>query len=158
MVQLLKEEGFKMNSVSSLDGVVKFARDQIIFKKGDEATYFYIIKKGKVGIFVSTQKAATLVSVLGAQDFIGELTLFSNESRSATVIALQETEAYLIKKSHISKVLKECPEWVTDIMLTLSDRLRSTTKVLSDHGIVEDIPIEQDEVARLSKLVLNQFK
>jgi hypothetical protein len=45
----------------------------------------------------------------------------------------------MIKKSDIRKVIKSCPDWVNDIMQTLTDRLRGGIEILREHRIIDDI-------------------
>jgi CRP/FNR family cyclic AMP-dependent transcriptional regulator len=79
------------------------------------------------------------ISVARSKDFIGELSIFNDEPRSVSAVATAPTTVIMIKKSDIRKVIKECPDWVSSIMITLSDRLRGSIDMLREHRIVDDI-------------------
>jgi CRP/FNR family transcriptional regulator, cyclic AMP receptor protein len=114
-------------------------KGQVLFAKGESSAYLYIVEEGEVGIFLDENEKLTLLNTIGEKDFIGEISMFSDDKRNATAIALEDTYLIVVKKVEIQKVLKSCPEWVTNIMLTLSDRLRNTTEVLREHRVVDDM-------------------
>ena len=126
-------------SASNFDKPVAFKKGQVIFAEGEASSYLYIVVSGEVRIFKETKGKLMPITVVGPQDFIGELSMFNDEPRSATAIATKDSQLMLIKKTDIRKVLRSCPEWVSNIMITISDRLRSTVEVLREHKIVDDI-------------------
>lgn len=126
-------------SASNFDKPVAFKKGQVIFAEGEASSYLYIVISGEVRIFKETKGKLMPITVVGPKDFIGELSMFNDEPRSATAIATKDSQLMLIKKSDIRKVLRSCPEWVSNIMITISDRLRSTVEVLREHKIVDDL-------------------
>lgn len=146
------------NSVDNFEKPLSFKRGQVIFAEGEPSTYLYIVAKGDVAIVKEGKGRLSPISTVGEKDFIGELSMFNDEPRSATAIALQDCELVVIKKSEIRKVLRSCPEWVSNIMVTISDRLRSTVDVLREHRIVDEIQsskgtISENELIEFSKNV-----
>lgn len=126
-------------SASNFDKPVAFKKGQVIFAEGEASSYLYIVISGEVRIFKETKGKLMPITVVGPKDFIGELSMFNDEPRSATAIATKDSQLMLIKKSDIRKVLRSCPEWVSNIMITICDRLRSTVEVLREHKIVDDL-------------------
>ncbi len=118
---------------------IMFKKGQVLFAQGEASSYLYIVASGEVGIFLEEKEKLTLLNTVGAKDFIGELSMFSDDKRNATAIALSESKLLVIQKSDIRKILKMCPEWVTNIMLTLTDRLRNTVDVLREHRVVDEM-------------------
>jgi len=129
-----------MNSTNSnFDEPITFKKGQVIFAQGEASSFLYIVVSGEVRIFKDDKNKLIPISVVGPKDFIGELSMFNDEPRSATAVATQETTLMIIKKTDIRKVLRSCPDWVSNIMITISDRLRSTVEVLREHRIVDDL-------------------
>ncbi len=147
------------DSVDNFDKPVSFKKGQVIFAEGEASTYLYIVAKGEVAIVKEGKGRVSPISTVSTQDFIGELSMFNDEPRSATAIALSDCELVLVKKTDIRKVLRDCPDWVTNIMVTISDRLRSTVDVLREHRIVDEIQsshgttINDNDLASFSKNV-----
>jgi CRP-like cAMP-binding protein len=125
--------------VTNFDDPVKFKAGHVIFAEGESSPYLYIVVKGEVKIFKEDAQRLIPISVVREKDFIGELSIFSDEPRSATAIAGVDTELMIIKKAEVRKVIKDCPEWISDVMITISDRLRNTIDVLREHRISDDL-------------------
>lgn len=128
-----------MNDLSREDhfrDIVKIKKGSVLFHEGEKSSYLYIIAKGKVLLVKEDANGIHSLAIIGEKNFIGELSMFNDEKRYASAISLEETEVYMIKKSDIRKVLKECPEWVTNIMVTLTDRLRDVDELMREHRVV----------------------
>jgi CRP-like cAMP-binding protein len=127
------------DSASNFDKPVKFKNGQVVFAEGEASSFLYLVVSGRVQILKDEKGKLVPISSIGPQDFIGELSMFSDEARSASAIAVEDSELMVIKKSDIRKVLRSCPDWVSNIMMTISDRLRSTVDVLTEHRIIDDL-------------------
>lgn len=123
----------------SFNEPVHLKKGQVLFAQGEGSSYLYIVVKGEIGIFLEENEKLIFLNTVGDKDFIGELSMFSNDTRNATAIALNDSSLMVIKKTDIQKVLKTCPDWITNIMLTLTDRLRNTVDVLREHRVVDEI-------------------
>ncbi|MCQ2412856.1 MAG: cyclic nucleotide-binding domain-containing protein [Sphaerochaetaceae bacterium] len=105
--------------------IVKFKKNEIIFKEGDYPSCMYDIQTGSVGIYADygedTQKA---LATLYEGDFFGEMGLIDSCPRSATAIALEATSAKKITMDDFSTYMNENPAKVVTIMQHMGDRLR----------------------------------
>jgi CRP-like cAMP-binding protein len=117
---------------------ISLKKGSVLFHEGEASSFMYIISKGKVGILKETQGRVIPLAAVREKNFIGEMSLFNDEVRSASAIALEDTTVYMVKKSDIRKVLKNCPDWVTNIMITLTDRLRDVDELMREHRITEN--------------------
>ena len=63
-----------------------FKKGENIVNEGDMASSYYIIKKGKVGIYVGGKEVRTM----GPEDSFGEQALYENSKRGATVKVLDD--------------------------------------------------------------------
>ncbi len=126
------------DSASNFDEPIKFKKGQVVFAEGEKSSFLYIVAYGEIQILKDEKGKLIPITSVGAEDFIGELSMFSDDPRSATAIASEDSELIAVRKSEIRKVLKSCPAWVSNIMITISDRLRTTVNVLTEHRIVDD--------------------
>lgn len=143
-----------MSSNSFEEDVLKFKRGQVIFVAGEPSKHLYIVTKGEVQIFKDEKNRLELLSIVGERDFIGELNLMEDKTRSATAIAATEVELVQIKKIDIRRVLEICPDWVSEIISTLTDRLRHSFNVLKEHRIEEDL---ESTTKKNNPQTMNQF-
>ena len=63
-----------------------FKKGEVIVSDGDQASSYYIIKKGKVAFF----KGDTQIREMGPGETFGEQALFENSKRGATAKAVED--------------------------------------------------------------------
>lgn len=124
---------------SNFDDIITMKKGHVLFVEGEPSNFLYIVVRGEIRVLKENGKRLVPISVVRDKDFIGELSMFSDEPRAACAVATQHSEVLMIKKSDIRKVIKSCPDWVNDIMQTLTDRLRGGIEILREHRIVDDI-------------------
>ncbi|MDP4008561.1 MAG: cyclic nucleotide-binding domain-containing protein [Candidatus Peregrinibacteria bacterium] len=73
-----------------------------IFSKGDTGDALYIVKSGKVRIFDDN---ANDIAVFGPFNFFGEMALFDDVPRMASVETLEDTEVVILKKEEFFKLV-----------------------------------------------------
>jgi len=130
MNDLPKKDNFK--------DLVHVKKGTVLFHEGEPSSFLYIISKGKISIIKEDGGRIHPLAEIGEKSFIGELSMFNEENRNASAIAKEDTDVFMIKKSDIKKVLKNCPEWVTNIMLTLTDRLRDVDELMREHRVTNN--------------------
>ncbi len=147
-----------MSSADSTDDVVALKANTVIFCEGEPSTYMYIIKRGKIRIVKEDKDTLIPISLLKSQEFVGELSIFDDAPRSASAIAVEDSEVVMITKKDIRKMLASCPEWVSSILDTLCDRLKDSADILRQHHIVDDLdedvePLSAERLAKYLKMI-----
>jgi CRP/FNR family transcriptional regulator len=110
----------------------QFAAGEVVFREGDASDTCYVIRSGHVRAIRehSDGRSITLAN-FGPGDFFGELAMFDEERRSATVEALDHTEAIGILGGDMRRLLREHPDISVKLLATLGRRLRETNERLS---------------------------
>jgi CRP-like cAMP-binding protein len=119
-----------------------FKKDTTIIKEGDTDSEAYVILKGRVEVFKIINGNNVSIGYLSEGESIGEIALISSLPRSASVIAVENTEVAVIEKSMMTRGLENLPPWITQIIKTLVERLRSATEK-------PDIPAKSDNTYRI---------
>jgi CRP-like cAMP-binding protein len=88
-------------------------------KEGSTGTALYIILSGKVRV----EREGASISTLAPGEFFGELALIEEHPRSATVVAVEETDCLLLPAWEFTALLQEHPEIAVPIMRALIARL-----------------------------------
>jgi CRP/FNR family cyclic AMP-dependent transcriptional regulator len=144
---------------SNFDDVITMKKGHVLFVEGEPSNFLYIVVSGEIRVVKENGKRLVPISIVRERDFIGELSMFSDEPRAACAIATQHSEVLMIKKSDIRKVIKSCPDWVNDIMQTLTDRLRGGIEILREHRIIDDIfEVGNDLSAEDEKTLQNEIQ
>jgi len=115
--------------------IERFAKGDVIVTEGIMSQKAYIIMNGEVAISKKIGKRSVTVSVLKKGDIFGEMGLFQETIRSATVIARGDVEVGLITKERFHGMLGECPDDLRIIVDSLVNRLRNVTERLAMIGL-----------------------
>jgi CRP-like cAMP-binding protein len=136
----------------------RFARDEVIMHAGDPADALHLIARGRVIVRRSgTAGGNSILAVLNAGEFFGELALIAGEphsGRTATVQAIEVTETICIRAERFEDLRRRRPEVDRFLVESLARRV-----VLMDDLLVEamQIPAETRVLRRLLA-VAQQFR
>lgn len=94
---------------------------EYIFYEGDPGVGLYIIREGEVVIKQENNEYVEKeLAVLGRGDFFGELAMLDNEIRSASAIALKDTNVAVIFKPDLDEYIDKYPSKGVHILRGLS--------------------------------------
>lgn len=119
-------------SGASLGGEVSRYRDkQIIYSQGEPADTLFYIQEGGVWLATQTkQKKSAVTTVLGVNDFFGELCLAGYALRESTAVALCDSTIRIIKKAKILQMLLKNGNETSNCLVA---HLLSSIKNYMDH-------------------------
>jgi CRP-like cAMP-binding protein len=100
-----------------------YKNDEIITKEGDLSFDWYVLVKGRVGVFKGDLKMNEF-SERGV--IFGELSGLLARPRTATMKALEDTEVMVVESS-IDEVIRNHPDIANKILISLAERLAKTT-------------------------------
>jgi CRP-like cAMP-binding protein len=125
-----------------------YARDEVIYLRGDAGTAFYVIASGRVKIALTSPDGKELIlRRLGPGDFHGELALLDDEPRSADAIATEASVLLVLQRDAFRQFLAEHPTVATKLLATVSNYLRRNAELIQDATFL-DVP------ARLARILL----
>lgn len=110
----------------------RFDAGEAVFREGDESDTCYIVRSGHARAVRehSDGRSITLAN-FGPGDIFGELAMFDSERRSATVEAIESTEAIAILSGDMRRLLREHPDIAVKLIQALGSRLRETNERLA---------------------------
>ena len=108
---------------------------QVIVKEGEfrissyHLQSFYIIVSGKAQVVKGLgKKEEAVLATLGPKEFFGEMSLFDDYPRSASVIAKEDTECLVLERRRLLAEIRSHPEMAFPMLAVLSRRLREVEK------------------------------
>ncbi|HYC92378.1 MAG TPA: cyclic nucleotide-binding domain-containing protein [Thermoanaerobaculia bacterium] len=99
-----------------------FGKDAVVFKEGDKADAFYLIRNGMVKIAKKSGDKEVVLSYLVAGNFFGEAALFSDSARTATVSTIFPSELIKLSKRDFNDFIAARPELRDVPMKKLEER------------------------------------
>ena len=108
-------------------GVAKriFQPGQTLFSEGGLPDSMYIIVRGAISIQKNQANGRALeLAKLQSGEILGELSFFDQQPRSATAVALVETETLEIPFSDMEQIYRALPSYMKTIIASMAERLR----------------------------------
>jgi CRP-like cAMP-binding protein len=102
---------------------VEFQAGETIFREGDPANRFYLLKDGKVALESSSETGCTLIQKIGAGDVLGWSWLFPPYYWHFDARALEATEAIFFYGTRLRELCEEDHDFGYELMLRTSDIL-----------------------------------
>ena len=124
-------KGLKNKQLKTIAGSGKeltYAPGQVIVEEGSIGVGFFLILEGKVEV----RKGKKTLAELGTGDFFGEMSLFDEQPRSASVVAVTGTRCLGITSWSFIGMVKSDPEIAVNMMKVMAARLRLSDKALAE--------------------------
>ena len=123
---------------------------ELLFLQGDPGHTCHIIEQGKVRVFVLGEDGRELsVRILGPGEIIGEMALFDDQPRSASVEAMEETYTLELHHDVFIQYVRDHPSLALNLLSGLSERLR---KVTTDAEELASLTVSERLMRRLQRL------
>jgi CRP-like cAMP-binding protein len=110
----------------------RFSPGQVIFREGDQSDTCYVVAAGHARALREHGDGRTIaLARFGPGDIFGELAMFDDENRSATVEALDDLHALAILGHDMRRLLREHPDIAVKLVIALGRRLRAANERLA---------------------------
>lgn len=107
---------------------------ECIINQGSTGDSMYVVQGGRVEVVQRTDNGGEQhLAFLEAGDFFGEMAVFENEVRSATVRAAGEARVLKIDKKTLLTRIREDPLLAVNLLKTMSHRIRELDSVIAHH-------------------------
>ena len=111
---------------------LELEKEDFLCKAGDTDTDMYKIIDGELLVFVLKGSQVTPLAYLGQGEYVGELSYFDHEAKSAYVIATKETR---LKKISNELIDHHFPDWLKKLAIDITGKLRSADELIRQKGI-----------------------
>jgi CRP/FNR family transcriptional regulator, cyclic AMP receptor protein len=113
-----------------------FLAGQSIFAMGDAGDKMYVVETGRVELYLQDKADERVrLGVAECGDLFGELSLLSNEPRSASAKAMEDTKLIAIDQYDLQMLVTAHPAAALDMMAALGKRIRDSNRVVQERGI-----------------------
>ena len=128
-----------------------FARNEVVFHRGDPAEALHLISSGRFAVRIMTPLGDTAtLAILGPGEAFGELALVGEDpERSATVAALERGETRSISRTDLQRLRREHPGVNELLLRLLAARIRRMNDLLVEALYV---PADKRVLRRLREL------
>lgn len=120
---------------------IKLAKNEILFREGEQSESMYLIKSGRMAVFRSNaaKDGEIVLSEKIQGELLGEMAFFDNQSRSAGAKAMVPSELVELPFKVLQEQLQESPPWLKVMVKTISTQLRkANVRIRNLENIVGD--------------------
>ncbi|MBD04361.1 MAG: Crp/Fnr family transcriptional regulator [Gemmatimonadetes bacterium] len=126
----------------------RFDKHQVIILAEEEGDALFIISSGQVKVsIVSEDGREVILSLLGTGSVFGELSLLDGKPRSANVVATENTDLYMLRRSDFLQLVYKVPQIAVGLLAELAARLRKTDRKIGGLALL-------DVTSRISETLL----
>ena len=109
-----------------------FSTQQEIFCEGEAGDGLYVLRRGLVEIGSATGTDRHVFSRFNPGEMFGEMSVIEDRPRSATAMALQESDAYFFPREEILSLIQKSPALSFNLLQEISRRLRDFNRLHLD--------------------------
>ena len=140
---LLDDE--ERNALARMMDIRDFNQNETIFEYGDAGSELYIVRSGRVEIFMENTEGQKIV--LGEHergDVLGELSFLDGGARTATAVAVEQTKTLTIDRDRLLDFIDKHPHAALDLLTVVGRRLRATNELLRTQ-VSRNVNVEEAE-------------
>jgi CRP-like cAMP-binding protein len=101
-----------------------------IFSEGDEGRHLFIVVSGSVQVLKGGDQFSSALGTCCEGEILGELSVVDSHPRSATAVALGDTELAVFDRDSFLEAIRTRPELALEVIASLGRKLRKTNEDL----------------------------
>ena len=116
----------------------RYKKGSVVFRKTDMSTDLYVVNTGRLKAILEDDEGDEMVLAhfeKGA--FFGELSLLDGKGRSATIVADEDSELFVLNKDVFFDAVTKDPKIAVELMITLVERLRKADEMIESLAFFE---------------------
>src|SRR5688572_28659921 len=113
----------------------RFAAGEVVFREGDDSNTCYVVRSGHArAVREHADGRQIALATFGPGDIFGELAMFDDEKRSATVETIDELDVLAILGPDMRRLMLRRPQLAVALAASLARRLRATNERLASQS------------------------
>ncbi len=137
-----------LGAVARVAMMRRYPRGQSVVRAGDRTDYVYFVLTGSLKVVVSDEDGREVIlSILGQSEVFGEMGIFGEQPRSASVVAVMPSDLVMIAKQDFRQIMQDNFDVAWRIMSSLAERLRNADRKIESLALM-------DVYGRVARLLL----
>lgn len=118
-------------SLEQLEGITRVTRERVfrvgetILREGDPGGELFVVVSGRVRVWKNHGTPERIdLGNMGNGSYFGEMAIFDDKPRSATIVAEQDTRILTLEGERLKEFVMQTPEMAFQILSVLTNRIR----------------------------------
>lgn len=127
--ELLQEED--RNELATVVDAIKLNTGEILFQAGEPGESLFVVRSGSIELFIKDTAGQKIVLTIAEEgSLFGELSLLDSGPRTATAIALSDTELLVLDRDDLLLLFKKRPDAALHMLAAMSAMTRKADELL----------------------------
>ncbi len=133
-----------------------YDKGDTIFSYGDAGDALYIVSNGAIQVFVENTEGEKIILAENLRgDLFGEISLLDGGSRTATAVAVEESECLTLDRGDLLELITKHPHAAMDLLTVMGRRLRTTDELLRTH-VARNLNVEEEEMLTFGQRIADR--
>ena len=132
----------------------KLEAEKVLFQTGEPGESLYVVRSGEIELYIKDTAGQKIVlNVVAAGEMFGELSLLDSGPRSATAIALMDTELLVLDREDLLLLFQKKPEAALHMLAAMSAMTRKADQLLRtrvSRNVNEEVKIPTTPLQRIA--------
>ncbi|MBF0432995.1 MAG: cyclic nucleotide-binding domain-containing protein, partial [Fibrobacteria bacterium] len=124
------KEPSKVKSGKRPKPIKNFSPGEVLFTEGEMGKELFLIAEGEVVVTRGEKEDKVELARLGAGSLVGEMALFDEGLRSATVTTTKDTKTIITSEKAFNEMFRLLPMWLSSIIKIMITRLREINNAI----------------------------
>lgn len=126
MMEMVQKDSNLFSAIEKVGTLQRYKKNEIIYLQDDDAQEFYLLKSGRVRLFLTSLSGNELtVKILGTSHIFGDASYFSKNSRLTSASALTDVEVLAVDLHRLLPFLAAHPILIAELLEVLSQTIRT---------------------------------
>ena len=123
----------ELAAVASVTEEAFFDQGATVFEEGAFGDTLFLVVEGEVGVIKGCDADKQIeLDIIGTGDYFGEMALFGDDRRSATIRVKKDARFLTLSKQELREIVREFPQIALHVCRVLSIRIRHLHTKISD--------------------------
>jgi predicted acylesterase/phospholipase RssA/CRP-like cAMP-binding protein len=114
----------QLKQVFSVAHIQQFDTGEFVFRQGDTDNALYIVLSGRLRVIQQTESGTQLLGDVAAGEPVGEFALFTNDPRTASVVAIRKSLVLRIYEADYKELVTKNPHFAYTLPQFVINRMR----------------------------------
>ena len=101
---------------------------ELLFRQGDRSDDVYFLLSGRLRAYTDDGGKRTILGEIGRGETVGELALFTDEPRSASIVALRNSALVKVTRRQVERAFAVSPQIALQMTRTIIERFRRSER------------------------------
>jgi CRP-like cAMP-binding protein len=125
----------ELAAVASVTEEASFDEMEVVFREGDIGDTLFLVVEGEVAVIKDWNAEREFeLDTIGPGDYFGEMALFGDDRRSATIRVKKNARFLTLNKQELQEIVREYPQIALHVCRVLSMRIRRLHGKISDQS------------------------